>query len=420
MSIKKKGIIIGAALAVAAIIIVVLLSNNSLSGEKIYTVKKDNFESIISTKGEIQGKNAVLISLPDVLKRRDLRIYEYEIKELIQEGTEVKKGDWIATLDIGSITQQIQNNNEDLEKRRAEFNDAKIDSAIQLTQLRQELKEFKYDLEYKEVELEESKFESPAYQRKVKVEYNKTVRQMDKKHRDYQLKQLELKVKTRRIEDKYEEFQRRDSLLKLAVSEARIKAPEAGMVMYAKLWGGRKLRVGDYISLWNPTIATLPDMSVLVSETYVEEIQITKIAEGDSVEVTVDALPDKKFNGEIIKIANIGQELSGFESKVFKVRIEIKDSNPELKPAMTTNNDIVVKNVSNVLTIPRQCLFSENENDFVYLKKAGKVYKKKVVAGTENEEKILIKQGLQEDDKILFSPPENADELDFYENLAAK
>ncbi len=420
MSIKKKGIIIGAALAVAAIIIVVLLSNNSLSGEKIYTVKKDNFESIISTKGEIQGKNAVLISLPDVLKRRDLRIYEYEIKELIQEGTEVKKGDWIATLDIGSITQQIQNNNEDLEKRRAEFNDAKIDSAIQLTQLRQELKEFKYDLEYKEVELEESKFESPAYQRKVKVEYNKTVRQMDKKHRDYQLKQLELKVKTRRIEDKYEEFQRRDSLLKLAVSEARIKAPEAGMVMYAKLWGGRKLRVGDYISLWNPTIATLPDMSVLVSETYVEEIQITKIAEGDSAEVTVDALPDKKFNGEIIKIANIGQELSGFESKVFKVRIEIKDSNPELKPAMTTNNDIVVKNVSNVLTIPRQCLFSENENDFVYLKKAGKVYKKKVVAGTENEEKILIKQGLQEDDKILFSPPENADELDFYENLAAK
>ncbi len=420
MSIKKKGIIIGAALAVAAIIIVVLLSNNSLSGEKIYTVKKDNFESIISTKGEIQGKNAVLISLPDVLKRRDLRIYEYEIKELIQEGTEVKKGDWIATLDIGSITQQIQNNNEDLEKRRAEFNDAKIDSAIQLTQLRQELKEFKYDLEYKEVELEESKFESPAYQRKVKVEYNKTVRQMDKKHRDYQLKQLELKVKTRRIEDKYEEFQRRDSLLKLAVSEARIKAPEAGMVMYAKLWGGRKLRVGDYISLWNPTIATLPDMSVLVSETYVEEIQITKIAEGDSAEVTVDALPDKKFNGEIIKIANIGQELSGFESKVFKVRIEIKDSNPELKPAMTTNNDIVVKNVSNVLTIPRQCLFSENENDFVYLKKAGKVYKKKVVAGTENEEKILIKQGLQEDDKILFSPPENADELDFHESLAAK
>lgn len=418
MSVKTKSII-GVAVIIVAAIIIFLLSSKGLSGEKTYTVEKDNFESTISVKGEIQGKNAVLISLPDVLKRRDLRIYEYQIKDLVQEGSNVKKGDWIATLDIASITQQIQNNNEDLEKRRAEFNDAKIDSTIELTKLREELKEFKYDLEYKEVELEESKFESPAYQRKVKVEYNKTIRQMDKKHRDYQLKQLDLKVKTRRIENKYNEFQRRDSLLKLAVSEARIKAPENGMVMYAKLWGGRKLKVGDFVSLWNPTIATLPDMSVLVSETYVEEIQITKIAKGDSAEITVDALPNKKFAGEIIKIANIGQELSGFESKVFRVLIEIKDTDPELKPAMTTNNDIIVKNVSDVLTIPRECLFSQNGDDFVYLKKSGKIYKKKVITGTENDEKIIITQGLEEKDKVLYTPPENAGKIDFYESLAS-
>jgi multidrug efflux pump subunit AcrA (membrane-fusion protein) len=418
MSIKNKSII-GIIVAVVAVIIIVLLGSNGFSGEKTYTVKKDNFESIISVKGEIQGKNAILISLPDILKKRELRIYEFQIKDLIQEGTKVKKGDWIATLDIASITQQIQNNNDDLERRRAEFNDAKIDSAIELTQLREELKEFKYDLEYKEVELEQAKYESPAYQRKVKVDYNKTVRQMDKKHRDYQLKQLDLKVKTRRIEDKYDYYLRRDSLLKQAVIAARITAPKDGMVMYAKLWGGRKLRIGDYISQWNSTIATLPDLSVLVSETYVEEIKITKIAEGDSVEITVDALPNKKFAGEIIKIANIGQELPGFESKVFRVLIEIKDYDPELKPAMTANNDIIVKNVSDVLTIPRECLFSQNGDDFVYLKKSGKIYKKKVITGTENEEKIMITQGLEEKDKILYTPPENAGEVDFYESLAS-
>ena len=400
MSIKKKSIL-GIATAAVIVFIIVLVGRNSFSGEKTFTVKKDNFESVISVKGEIQGKNAVLISLPDILKKRDLRIYEYQIKDLIQEGTKVKKGDWVATLDIASITQQIQNNNDDLERRRAEFNDAKIDSAIELTTLREELKEFKYDLEYKEVELEQAKYESPAYQRKVKVDYNKTVRQMDKKHRDYQLKQLDLKVKTRRIEEKYDYYLRRDSLLKQALIAARIKAPQDGMVMYAKLWGGRKLQMGDYISQWNSTIATLPDLSVLVSETYVEEIQITKIAEGDSVEITVDALPDKKFAGEIIKIANIGQELNGFESKVFRVLIEIKDYDPELKPAMTANNDIIVKNVSDVLTIPRECLFSQNGDDFVYLKKSGKVYKKKVIPGTENDEKIMITQGLEERDKIL-------------------
>lgn len=417
MSVRNKSII-GIAATVVIITIVVLLSNNGLSKLKTFTVKKDSFESVISVKGEIQGKNAVLITLPDILKNRNLRIYEYQIKDLIQEGSFVKKGDWIATLDIGQITQQIQNNNDDVERRRAEFNDAKIDSAIQLTKLRQELKEFKYDLEYKQVELEESKYESQAYQRKVKVDYNKTLRQMDKKRRDYQLRQLYLKVKTRRYEDKYNYYLQRDSLLKKAVEAAQITAPEDGMVMYAKLWGGRKLRVGDKINQWNSTIATLPDLSVLVSETYVEEIDITKIAEGDSVEIAVDALPNKNFTGIITKIANIGQELPGFDSNVFRILIQINESNPELKPAMSSINNIIVKKMSDVLTIPRECLFSQNGKNFVYLRKSGKVYKKKVITGTENDEKIVINQGLKENDKILFTPPENAKEIDFYESMA--
>ena len=52
---------------------------------------------------------------------------------MVDEGTEVKKGDWIATLDAATINEQMQRNSQDLAERRAEFNDAKIDSAIQLT-----------------------------------------------------------------------------------------------------------------------------------------------------------------------------------------------------------------------------------------------------------------------------------------------
>ena len=106
------------------------------------------------------------------------------------------------------------------------------------------------------------------------------------------------------------------------------------MVIYARLWGGRKLRIGDDISPWHPTIATLPDLSVLISDTYVEEIHITKINTGDSARIMVDAIPGKVFNGVIYKIANIGQELPGFESKVFNVLIELIDNDPELKPAI--------------------------------------------------------------------------------------
>jgi len=405
--------------AVMVVLAVALLGQNTLTGTGVYTVKKTGFESSISVKGEIQGKNAVLISFPDELKHRDLRIREFEIKDLIEEGTLVKKGDWVATLDIDNINQQIQYNNDDLERRLAEFNDAKIDSAIELTNFREELKELGYDLQYRELDLEQAQYESPAYQRKVQVAYNKTIRQIEKRRRDYELRRLNLAVRTKRREDRYNFTLHRDSLLRQALEAATITSPGDGTVMYARTRRGRKIRIGDNVSQWQPTIANLPDMSELISETYVEEIQITKLKIGDSVEVTVDAIPGKVYTGRVYRIANIGQEISGMDAKVFNVLIDITNSDASLRPAMTSNNRIILHNRQNVLTIPRECLFSEDGENFVYLKKSGTVYKQPVTAGVENDSEIIILSGLDENDRILFSAPENASEVTYYEEFAS-
>jgi multidrug efflux pump subunit AcrA (membrane-fusion protein) len=409
MSLKKKSLI-GIIAASVVVVVIAVLGGKTLTGIKAYTVEKTTFESVVTVKGEIHGKNSLVIALPEDLKNRDLRINEFKIKDLIQEGTIVEKGDWVATLDIENITQQIQSNNDDIERHRIELNDTKIDSAIQLKQLREEIAEFKFDLQYRELEKEQAKYESPAYQRKVNVAYNKTLRQMDKKMRDYELRKMHLRIRTQRIEDHYNWHLLRDSLLKKAVIAAEILAPEKGMVIYGRLWGGRKMRIGDNISPWHPTIATLPDLSLLISETYVEEIHITKINLGDSVKISVDALPGKIYNGIIYKIANIGQELPGFESKVFNVLIELIDKDSELKPAMTSNNNIIIEKIPDVISVPRECLFSDNSSYYVYIRKAGKVYKQAVVPGPENEKEVIIKSGLEIKDKVLMAEPEHFEE----------
>ncbi len=415
MAFIKKNYIWIAVIALVAIVAAVVLGKSGIVSDKIHTVKSGAFELALNTKGEINGKNAVVISMPDALKNRDLRIYDLEIKDMVPEGTIVKKGDWVATLDAAKINQQMQSNRQELDKRRAELNDAKIDSAIQLTKLREELEEFQYDLEYKKLELEQAKYESPAYQRKKQVEFNKTIRQMEKKRRDYELKRLDLKNKTRRIEEKFEYYEKRDELLKEGVMLCRVKAPKDGMVMYAKLWGGRKLRVGDEVSIWSPAIATLPDMSVLVSETYIQEIDITKISVGDSVEISIDALPNKQYSGKISKITNIGQELPGFDTKVFRVLIDMNENGKELKPSMTTDNRIIVEKLEEVIAIPRTSLFGTTDENYVFIKKGGQLYKQKVETGIENEHEVVIKTGLKQKDKILTTLPADADKIDFYE-----
>ncbi len=412
MRLKKKNIfIIG--LPVTVILAVAIWGGTKIIDSKLYTLEKTTFESIISAKGEIQGKNSVSIDLPESFRNRELYIYDIKIKALVAEGTVVKKGDWIADMDVASIMEQIQRNNEDLERHRAELNDARIDTAIQLSRLREEIKEFNYDLDYKTLELEQAKFESPAYQRKTQVAYNKTIRMMDKKRRDYELRVIDLKRRINRTESYYMYYYRRDSLLKQAVLAARIVAPQNGLVMYAKSRNGRKMAVGDEVNPWNPKIASLPDMSVVISETYVEEIDITKIKTGNRVNITIDAMPENNFTGFVSEIANIGQELTGFDSKVFQVTIQLDQTIHDLKPAMTSNNNIVINSFPDVLTIPRQCLYSENGFDFVYLKKSGKIWKQKVKTGLENDKVIIIESGLNVDDKILYSPPEEGELIAF-------
>ena len=56
-----------------------------------------------------------------------------------------------------------------------------------------------------------------------------------------------------------------------------IMAPAKGMVIYMREWDGKKRAVGSQISPWDPGVATLPDLSIMESVTYVNEIDIRKI-----------------------------------------------------------------------------------------------------------------------------------------------
>jgi len=377
-----------------------------------YVVRKGTFEKYIETKGEIHGKNALFITLDDIFKNYELGIRDLKIKDMVPEGTIVKKGDWVATLDQASINQRIQEIREEIDRRLAYLNDAIIDSTISLTTMRQRISELQFDLQYSELDLEQSQYESPAYQRRIQTAYNQKVRQIDRAKRDYELRRIDQSNRLRRYEERYNQYLKIDESLGIAIEACNIKAPQDGMVVYARV-RGRKIRIGDEVSPWRPEIASIPDLSVLVSETYVEEIDIARISVGDSVLISVDATPGEIFPATILRIANVGQDLAGFESKVFAVTIELAESNRKLLPGMTSTNQIIQERIPQQLSIPRISLFADDNQCFVYLKRAGKVWKRAVETGAENDDYIVITSGLEERDRILTKPPVNTETLAF-------
>jgi len=406
---KSKKIILGSAILVVLLSIAVwfLRIKPSLG---IFKVKKENFEAVISCKGEIQSEKAVFINLPDIFYDRKLELWEIQIKDLIQEGSIVKKGDYVALLDQGRIKLLMENNAEALKRLTFNFNDAKIDSAVDLVQMRNDLEQFTFDVNNLKIEMEQSVYESPAFQRKAQMAYERSLRQLDAKIRAYIMTQKTLRIQVSREEKLVEDFAEKDRKYQLAFDQARITAPQDGMLIYGRTFGrggSRKLTIGSNVSSQNPIIATLPDLSVLVSETYVEEIFISKIKIGDSARVHIDALKNQETVGVISNISNVGQEMTGFESKVFKVNIRIASDNKRIKPAMTTANEIIISRQQNVLVVPRSAIFNEEAKQFVYLKEFNSVSVRYVEIGNQNEKFVIIKSGLKEGDKILLNKPQS-------------
>jgi len=405
---RKRPILVGAGL------LVLIVSGMLFFGVKlpsnIYKVKRENFEAIISCKGEIQSEKAVLINLPDIFGDHTLEIYDTQMKDLIPEGSIVKKGDYVALLDQGRIKQLKENNEAAIKKILFNVSDAKIDSAVDLVALRDGIEQFVLDLRYKKVELEQSVYESPAYQRKSQMAYARALRQLEYKKRAYLMTQKALRAHVVRDEEWMRKLVEKDKKYQIAFDAARITAPQDGMLIYGRTYGrggSRKLTIGSYVSMQSPVIATLPDLSALVSETYVEEIYISKIKVGDSVRVYIDALKNQEKIGAIASISNVGQEMSGYDSKVFKVDIHIASDNKLIKPAMTTNNEIIIDREQNVLVIPRSALFTDGGKQFVYLKEFGEAIIRDVECGNQNDKIVVIRNGLKEGDKIFLGKPEN-------------
>ncbi len=405
---NKKLLIWGIpSLLILATALFLLVDGGVVAGGKSYVVKLGKLDATIETVGEVKGEKAAEIDLPLVIRDRELRIYQIKIVDMVEEGKIVKKGDYIAQLDQTEISNRLRDRMQEKEKRDADLKNAKIDSTVRLTQLREEITNAVLDLEYNKIDLEQSQYESEAYQRKTQMAYQKAEIQVEKRRRDYLLEQNRWKTRVQRDVRRLEWLEDLIARYEQAIVATRITTPEDGIVMFGKNWNGTKYSKDDEISIWRPLIATLPDMSSVISETYVKEIDISKLSKGDSVNITIEALPDKSYAGEVIYIAAIGEDHPGFEMKVFKVVVRFQESDDDLKPGMTCTNHIVFDHYQDRPLIPVEAVYSDSRQSIVYLKQGGVITRQPVELGAENKGMTVVLDGLKEGDRILMSPPED-------------
>jgi hypothetical protein len=151
----------------------------------------------------------------------------------------------------------------------------------------------------------------------------------------------------------------------------------------------------------------------MMSLTWVNEIDISKVLVNQKVTIGIDALPGKQLEGEVISVANIGQPMPKSDAKVFEIRVRVYGKVDDLKPAMTTSNIIHTGTWEDALYIPTETVFKNDSLQYVFIEKSGSLVKQVVDLGEENENYVIVRKGLEENDRILLSMPEDEDAIAF-------
>jgi HlyD family secretion protein len=393
--------------ALLALLLAYLIFGRGTTNEAaniITQVKKGQFRIEIETTGELEAKNSVNIIGPTAVQ--NFRIYEITILNIVEEGVVVKKGDWVANLDRSDFQSKLSDKLIELEKANSKYTQTQLDTTLQLRQSRDELINLKYAVEESNIVLEQSKFEPPATIKQNEINLEKARRAYQQAQENYKIKKNQNIEKMREVDAELRKVKNEaDNMSKLGESFT-VLAPEDGMVIYTKDWSGRPIKGGSRIGTWDPVVAKLPDLTSMISKTYVNEVDVRKIKPGQPVDVGLDAYPDKKLSGKVVKVANVGEQRPNSDAKVFEVTIEIFGSDPSLRPAMTTSNKIMANKLDSVLYIPLECLHSQNDTiTYVYKSEGLNIVKQEVVIDVANANEVVIKAGLALNDKVFLSNP---------------
>lgn len=409
---KKRTLYITIALAVAVAALIIYSAVSGKEKEIVLEAKVENgpFEIAVMVTGELQALNETEIRGPSALRSRSLRIHNVKIQELITEGTVVDSGDWVATLDRSEADNMLKDILDELERLESVYTRRKLDTTIELRNLRDNLINLKFNAEEAKIKLEQSQYEPPATIRQAEIDLERAQRSYKQAVENYALKEREAKAEVREAQINLEKVQRQQAEMMAALEEFDIRAPAPGMVIYKRNWRGEKRTAGSEINPWDLAVATLPDLSEMISRTYVNEIDISKISEGQQVKIGVDAFPEKEYSGDVFEVANIGEQLPRTDAKVFEVRIRLNENDTILRPSMTTSNRIITNVLEDVNFLPLEAVRSNDSVSYVYTPQKER---KIIVLGESNENYIIVEQGLKKGETVFLSTPDDPDAYNF-------
>jgi HlyD family secretion protein len=339
------------------------------------TVKEVDLQLKVSTTGVLRTTQSRTIIAPPIAGGT------LQIITLARSGAQVHTGDVVLEFDPSQQEYNLGQNRSDLLQAEQEIVKAKADANVQTAEDQTALLKAKYTVRRAELEVSKNELVSP-------IDAQKNLLGLDEAKRA--LTQLEQDIKSHSASNEaalaISEEKRHKARLSMEQAEQNIKkmhitAPINGLVV---IHGNRDstggffmdgmtlpdYHVGDQV---NPgsSIAEVIDMSQLEVSSKIGETDRINLKAGQSVELSIQALPGEKFSG---KVQNVGGATShefwdDNSQHTFDVTVQLDRADPRLRPGFAVRLSILGDNLSRAVSIPGGAIFDHDGKKVVYCKR---------------------------------------------------
>jgi multidrug resistance efflux pump len=343
-------------LCVAVLALVALRCGTPASGlprAKDARIARGDLVDVVTLTGELEASRGTTIAVPR------METWQTTIRWLIDDGSRVKRGDRLVELDNTTITSTLDQKRTALQSAEHELSEARARTNADILEKR-------FDLDHKRAEMEKAKLNAavPASVISAKemrdrqlaleratneAEKAKTILDSATRGTAADLRNLELAVGA---------AQRDMQNAQRSIDALILTAPADGLVLVSDaLFEPRKLQVGD--RAWvGMSLARIPDLGSIQVTAILSDVDDGAVHAGDRATVIVDAYPARRYEGTVVSVAPVAQEIArqslrrGFKTIIKLDRLD----DTLLHPGYSVQVTIPRTLRRNALLVPRELI----------------------------------------------------------------
>jgi membrane fusion protein (multidrug efflux system) len=179
-------------------------------------------------------------------------------------------------------------------------------------------------------------------------------------------------------------------LMEARASKTTIRAPFSGTI------GLRQISVGDYVKE-GQDIVNLEAIDPLKVDFRVPELALSQVKDGQNLQISLDALPDKVYEGRVVAI----NPLIDAAGRSIVIRAQVPNKDGRLRPGMFARVRLFTSGLKETMVVPEEALFPVGDDKYVYKVVDGKATRQKVEIGARREGRVEVVNGLTPADMVV-------------------